>query len=341
MDNCGRTVFARLSFRGLQRKPWESVFPDFGYYGLPRRCAAHNDKVFRKVCLHRSDLSPVGWGQIFLFFLLTNEENTAILKMKFITRYKTDAKTRNQTEDMIRYITREKGEVSLRQDRQQRTREEMKAAIMSAAAKNFVEKGYANSALREIAKDADVNIGSLLNIFGSKEELLCEVVQAVLNKQFEVTEKLVRGKTSDKLMFYAAETVLQLHIVEHSENLRDVYAYAYALPNSSRFIQHTLTEKLEVIFKEHLPHLQTRDFYKLEIASGGIMRGFMTVPCDMWFTMDQKVRSFLETTFLIYEVPKSKIEEAIEFVKQFDFETIAEQAIEEIVKAFETAAKGA
>ncbi len=227
----------------------------------------------------------------------------------------------------------------MKQTKPKRTHEEIKAAIIYAAAKSFVEKGYTASALREIAACADVNIGSLLHIFGSKEELLCDLIQVVLNKQFEVTANIVRGLTDDKLLFYATETVLQLHIVEMNENLRDVYSNAYSLPKSSNIIQHTITGKIEDIFKEHLPHLETKDFYKLEIASGGIMRGFMTIPCDMWFTMDQKVESFLETTFLIYHVPDKKIKEAIDFVKKIDFSNIATETINDIVKYFENCVK--
>ena len=227
----------------------------------------------------------------------------------------------------------------MKQAKTQRTREEMKAAIISAAAQSFAEKGYNASALREIAADADVNIGSLLHIFGSKEEILAEIIQVVLNKQFEVTAEIIKDLTDDKLLFYATETVLQLHIVEMNENLRDVYSTAYSLPKSSSVIQHTITGKLENVFKEHLPQLETKDFYKLEIASGGIMRGFMTIPCDMWFTMEQKVESFLETTFLIYEVPKDKIKEAIDFVKKIDFESIANQTVKDIIEYFESCAK--
>ncbi len=84
-----------------------------------------------------------------------------------------------------------------------------------------------------------------------------------------------------------------------------------------------------------MPDLETKDFYKLEIATGGIMRGFMTVPCNMWFTMDQKVASFLECSFRMYKVPDEKIAEAIEFVKQFDFKGIAKQTIDSLMKFLE------
>ncbi len=215
-----------------------------------------------------------------------------------------------------------------------RTQEELRTRIMLAAAGSFLERGYAESTLRGIAEAAGVNIGSLINVFGTKEEILCEILRFVIEKQFATTGKILEGKTDDKLFFYATETVLQLHIVEMNENLRDVYCTAYSLPKSSSIIQHQITAKLENIFKEQLPDYETKDFYKLEIATGGIMRGFMTIPCDMWFTMDQKVDSFLETTFLIYRVPEKKIEETKAFVKQFDFAKIANDTINGIIEAF-------
>ncbi len=158
------------------------------------------------------------------------------------------------------------------------------------------------------------------------------MVKYVLEEQFGNAREMVRKKTDDEIMFYAAETVLQLYIVEANENIRELYCTAYSLTSTTKIIQEMITEKLEVIFKSHLPDLDTKDFYMREIASSGIMRGFMTIPCDMWFTMDKKVDAFLESTFKIYDIGQEKIEEAIEFVKQFDYETIAKNVIDAMIE---------
>ncbi len=215
--------------------------------------------------------------------------------------------------------------------------ENLKKAILHASAKYFLEYGYTPTSIKSIITEVGISSGSFYNIFETKEDVLCELVAFVLNQQFTVTGKLLMGKTEDKLLFYAAETVLQLHIVEMKESLRDVYSSAYSLPKTSALIQQMVTGKIEQIFKEYLPNLETKDFYKLEIATGGIMRGFMTVPCNMWFTMDQKVESFLGCTFKLYDVPAEKIQEAIAFVKQFDFSKIAEETIASIVEYLEGA----
>ena len=208
----------------------------------------------------------------------------------------------------------------------------MKKKILYSSAKLFLEKGYTASSLKEICKAADINIGSLVNLYGCKENIMCELVEYVLEGQFAATENLLDGVTDDKILLYAAETTLQLHMAESSEHVRELYAVAYSLPNSSEVIYHKITEKLQEIFKEHLPDLETKDFYELEIASGGIMRSYVTVPCDMYFTMERKVKRFLETTFLVYRLPDEKIQEATEFVSRFDFGLIAQQTIENMLK---------
>ncbi len=213
-----------------------------------------------------------------------------------------------------------------------KTQEEMKNDILHAAALLFLEKGYTDTTLKNIAANADVNIGSLMNLFKAKEEILCEMVTFVFEGQFNRTAGMVNGLTDDKILFYAAEAALQLYITEMNDNLRNLYTAAYSLPKSCDIIQHTMTAKLEKIFGDHLPDLEPKDFYKLEIASGGVMRGFMSIPCNMWFTMDQKIASFIEATFLIYRVPDEKIREAIKFVSQFDYPSIAKDTIDSIVK---------
>lgn len=214
-------------------------------------------------------------------------------------------------------------------------REDVKSKVLHAAAIMFLTQGYQNSTMKEIAKNAGVNYGSLFFAFKDKESLVCELANYVLDGQFNATAKFLEGKTEDKILFYAAETTLQLYMAESSEHIREMYSVAYSLPKSSEIICSTVAKKLENVFNEYLPHNEAKDFYELEIASGGIIRGFMTVPCDMYFTIDRKVKRFLETSLLVYRVPDEKINEAIEFVSQFDYKTIAETVINNLIAKLE------
>ena len=91
----------------------------------------------------------------------------------------------------------------------------------------------------------------------------------------------------------------------------------------------------EIIAAEENFFKNPKDFYELELASGGIMRSFLSVPCDRYFTMERKIKRFIETTLLVYEVPKSKIEMGINFVSQFDFKYLADLTIKNMLKYLE------
>ncbi len=210
--------------------------------------------------------------------------------------------------------------------------EKMRQRILDVAAQSFFQQGYTNTTIKQIAKDAKICVGSLINIFSAKEELLAAMTPRVYERQFMAARRMIESMTDDQILFFAVETALQLNIVELNENLRDLYSAAYSMPKSSTAIHQTITSKWQEVFAEYLPNCDTTDFYKLEIATCGIMRGFMTVPCDMWFTIDQKVESFLTCTFKLYDVPQKKIREATEFIKQFDFVEMAKKTIESILQ---------
>jgi len=222
--------------------------------------------------------------------------------------------------------------ISLKHHRQ----DAVKSKVLHAAARLFLEKGYTNSSLREIASLAGVAYGSMTFAFGSKEGILSELVGFVLDGQFEFTEKLLEGKTDDKILFYAVETTLQLYMAESSEHIRELYSLSYSQSASSDIIYNKITEKLSEIFKEQYPEFTRGEFYEKELASAGIMRNYMTRPCGIYFTMDRKVRAFLENTFLLYEIPREKIKSTIDFVEQFDFGVLAAQVMENMLSYLES-----
>lgn len=212
----------------------------------------------------------------------------------------------------------------------------IKERVLHTSAKLFFEKGYQESTLREIANKSGVNYGSLTFAFKNKENILSMLIAKVFEYQFEMTDKYLKGVSEDKILYYAFETTLQLHLAESSEHMREMYNVSYSLNNPSLEVFRTISNKLEYIFKDHLPYLEKKDFYELEIASAGIMRNFITVPCDVYFTMERKVRRFLETTFLIFRVEDKKIKEAIDFVLKFDFEKIANEVLDKFLESLES-----
>lgn len=110
--------------------------------------------------------------------------------------------------------------------------------VLHSAATLFLERGYAKASIREIAKHAGANRGSVLHVAcNSKETLLQALVPYVLEGQFRQTQEFLAEKAADPVLFYAAETTLQLYMMENSEQIRELYLMAYRLPDTAEIIR--------------------------------------------------------------------------------------------------------
>lgn len=215
---------------------------------------------------------------------------------------------------MARPLNREKGKT--------------RTLILQTATKLFLENGYEETRIRDIATESGVGYNEIFRMYGDKDNLLSQLIDMVIEHQFSFSKKHLKEITDDKLFIYAFETILQLYIAESHEHLREMYSMSYSLPVTSHKIYDNVSHKLKDVFGRYLPEYQTKEFYELEIATAGIMRGFIINPCNMYFTMDRKVERFLKTTFKIFEVPKEKTNEVIEFIEQFDFKILAQEVID-------------
>ena len=206
--------------------------------------------------------------------------------------------------------------------------------ILSASIKVFLEKGYEGTTAKEIADLTGSSTGSPFSLFSNKEGLLLELTHMMFSGQFELAESLI-GEDGDPLLLYGVETALQIYITELSWQLRELYVTAYSLSSTSEYIYEQTAARLAVIFGPYLPRCESKDFYELEVASASIMRGFMAKPCDMYFTVERKLRRFLQCCFKLYDVPPEKYEPVIERVLQLDLRHKAEEMIVRIAQAAE------
>lgn len=207
--------------------------------------------------------------------------------------------------------------------------------ILYSAAVLFLEKGFQKTTIVDIARHAEVNRGSVVFAITNKENLLKMLVDYVLDGQFEASKALISGKTEDTVLYYAAECALQLYMAESSEQVREIYAAAYSLATTSEQIYAKSTARLEPLFKAYNPTWETSDFYECEIASGSIIRGYMAKHCDIYFTIEKKVRAYLKHAMALYHVPEEKVEEAIRFVATIDFDSVAKATIQNLLSYLE------
>ena len=215
---------------------------------------------------------------------------------------------------MARPLNREKGKT--------------RTLVLHSATKLFIEKGYTNTRIKDIAEDSGVGYNEIFRMFVDKDNLLSHLVNLVIEHQFEKSVEYLKEQSEDKLLLYIFECVLQLYICEINDNIREMYAVSYSMPSTSHKIYDYITEKLENVFHKYLPEYETKDFYELEIAAAGIMRGFIINPCNMYFTIDRKVNRFIKTLLKIFEVPKEEIEDVIKKIEKFNMKEYSKEVVD-------------
>ena len=95
------------------------------------------------------------------------------------------------------------------------------AAIREAAAELFYERGYQAASLREIASAVGLKVGSLYNHLRSKEELLTDLMIAVMNELNVQLNAAVDGAPDNALARF--EAAVACHVRFHAEHVRDVF----------------------------------------------------------------------------------------------------------------------
>ena len=195
----------------------------------------------------------------------------------------------------------------------------------------FLKNGYEKTTTASIAKGVGMPPSSFFAAFESKEALLLILVKAMFRRQFESAAQFCSA-SKDPGVLYSVETALQLYITELSEPLRELYVTAYSLPSTSEYIYDSMAPRLQQLFSGYLPEAELKDFYEIDIASAGIMRAYMAKKCDMYFSIENKLTRFLQSSLTIYSIPREVQAQIIASVLKMDLRAYAEQIIQELME---------
>lgn len=105
-------------------------------------------------------------------------------------------------------------------------KDKCRLAIIDAAKKQFLEKGYKEASMRSIAKAANMTVGNLYRYFDSKEDISKYIVETTLNKLDEVITSLTKTNISVETRVFSAkfsEAQLREVFDNFSEKLVNIY----------------------------------------------------------------------------------------------------------------------
>lgn len=205
--------------------------------------------------------------------------------------------------------------------------------MLRSAVMLFMEKGYEGATTAEIARNAGMTPSSFFRAYSSKEALLLELVKWIFVSQYDLAQQI--SKSEDFMLVCAVEGALELYTAEMNEQLREMYVTAYSLPSTSMYIYRVMSERLYQVFRSFQPEAKAKDFYEMEIASASMIRGYMAVPCDMYFTIEDKITRFLDCALKLYNVGKEERRRIIDMTLSMNLQKVAEDIVHSTVQKVE------
>ena len=207
---------------------------------------------------------------------------------------------------------------------------ELYRKILTAATAMFMQKGFERTTLMDIAKLSGVSKRMIIYEMNSKEGILGLLVTRFLDGVTEASDAVSKKLTDDRVLIFITNEVLQLYMAEMNEDMRNLYLAGYSMPKTSEEVLKRRTNIMYEAFNEVFETFERKDFYETEIASMGIMRAYMTIPCDMYFTIEAKAKRLITMLLRIYKAEDEKVTEALEFIEKIDFEAVAKNAVQSV-----------
>ena len=198
--------------------------------------------------------------------------------------------------------------------------------VLAACARLFLERGYTNTRMADILREADVSASSFQNIFRTKDGVLTAFVEIMFSGQFDMARELTAGAPTPAHV-YAVETALQLALTELNGNLRDIYVEAYTCPEALALIHRRTAEELQAAFGAYLPEATAADFAEIEVGTAGMMRAYMACRCTADFPLERKIRRFLEMSLSVFHVPEEERARIVAHVAALDVRALAKAVV--------------
>ena len=163
-------------------------------------------------------------------------------------------------------------------------KEEVKNNIISAAVREFGDKGYHDASMRTIAANAGVAIGNVYRYFKNKDELFNTIVEPVYTKftsmVFELYQShqpvpeihLMAEDITDNIMEFFAKYETELFILIYKskgskfENLKEELI---------RLVDHRIKSELAPVLKEH--GIVLEDEYIFYVVSATFIEGMFMI----------------------------------------------------------------
>ncbi len=191
-----------------------------------------------------------------------------------------------------------------------------KERIMRASFKLFLENGYENTQIRQIAEESQAVTGSIYHFFRNKEDILRALIRPIFTKQIEICQNAVSMNISP--MQYLISCGVQLATCQKHRNLHEIYYLCYTSNDLCSEIIESNTEFLQKALAYYRSNLTRGELYLRCIGTTGALRAYMAsgFMYDNIDVMD-RIFTFASLTLRAYELPQEEIDRLLHALNSY------------------------
>ena len=192
-----------------------------------------------------------------------------------------------------------------------------KERIMRASFKLFLENGYENTQIRQIAEESQSVTGSIYHFFRNKEDILRALIRPIFTKQIEICQNAVSNEESP-MMQYLISCGVQLATCQKHRNLHEIYYLCYTSNDLCSEIIESNTEFLQKALAYYRSNLTRGELYLRCIGTTGALRAYMAsgFMYDNIDVMD-RIFTFASLTLRAYELPQEEIDRLLHALNSY------------------------
>ena len=204
----------------------------------------------------------------------------------------------------------------IRVNRSELTRHE----IIRLAANSFLESGYTKTSVHALAKALNMSTGNLTFHFPTKEHLLAELVDMLIQYQWNLMEDEAKDGYSS-VMAVCLEFLTIASACEQDEVAKDFFLSTYRSELCIERIRRNDKERAKAVFAQYCPDWPDAYFAEAETLVSGIEYATLLTTPDS-APLEIRVAGALRTILSIYNVPKEIRDEKIKKVLSMNYKKL-------------------
>ncbi len=203
--------------------------------------------------------------------------------------------------------------------------------ILKISTKLFLDQGYDNTTIRQIAEASGIGRGHLYYYFRKKEDILIHIFKQILNKIYNDVIESSDDKT-EVLLSYAMIQCIFTYTLVFNEKLFRIYLQGSKIEIVRRAAQNILVELCKKKSKSMKYDIKEKDIYfSIIIGYAGeceLLKRFYNGEEN--FDIDSIIKSIISTRLLLLNIinhqeVESIVNQAMIEAKKFDYNNIIEK----------------